>query len=1074
MAWKRFNRLAGIHVSDAATSPTDPAAPSGERRQVTVLFADMLGFTAISERLGEEGTFALIQPIYELMARAVREQGGSVKDFTGDGIMALFGAPDALEDAPLRACRAGLLIFERLAVAAPAIEAKHGVRPQMRIGVNSGLAVVTQIRGESGQATALGDTVNLASRLQTLAEPGTVYLSEATHRLVQGLVDTAFAGAHPIKGKAEAQKVYRLGAIRKGATRFNAAVGRGLSAYVGRERELDVLERTFAEARRELRVIDVVADPGMGKSRLLHEFRQRIGEEQAFILTGSCSPDGQQTPFLPFIEVVRGSFQVRSGEGESEVVRKLEMGLNELGLHSPENLGLLLNLLGLKPREGALAGLDGMLIGLRTRDLLQDLLAARCRVSQVVLLIEDLHWADSLSEEVLEKIIEGATNLGVIILHTRRPEYEAPWRDKPVVTTLRLEPLPAGDIRRLVQSRLGVDALPETLARQVIEKAEGNALFAEEILSFLAERGVLRAASGEVEFDADAVGAALPASVQSLLTARVDRLAPRDRALLQAAAVIGRRFDPQLLAAAAEVGSDIDARLAAIQALDLVYPDAKSGDYAFKHALVRDALYQSLLTGPRVALHLKIAEEIERHRGNRLTEVVEILANHYSQTDRAEKAFTYLAMAGAKSLGVYSLEEAGKYFAAAIALLDKKSDCASDRQVADLLVDYTLYSNLSYRLKPLTDIVERFRSRLDRTSDGPSYVLVQHHYVLALLYSARYREAEKAQATLSAMAARLHDARSSAYALTSGIHVSTIFAPYPVEVFETLSREATTAASSINDPYLQCFARYLVGWEEIHRGRIAKAHEAAMDLMAVGRRMNDPRSIGFGMQLQCWIALVRDDYDAALKFADTAISVARTPIDQANSLSAKIITLVLLRRPGAFRRFGEWMDQCTANDWGYALAGTEGIYGVALVLHGDVSAGIRWIKQAIWRREQEGYLTLADWYRLFLCEVFLEIISGREKPPARVLARNMLTLVGVTFTAQKRICALVKQVRQNPQFDQNGHHIGRCEMILGLLFKAKKKRALAIQHLAEAKRIASQFGPSPMLAKIDVALADLA
>jgi hypothetical protein len=168
------------------------------------------------------------------------------------------------------------------------------------------------------------------------------------------------------------------------------------------------------------------------------------------------------------------------------------------------------------------------------------------------------------------------------------------------------------------------------------------------------------------------------------------------------------------------------------------------------------------------------------------------------------------------------------------------------------------------------------------------------------------------------------------------------------------------------------------------------------------------------------------------------------------------------------------MDQCTANDWGYALAGTEGIYGVALVLHGDVSAGIRWIKQAIWRREQEGYLTLADWYRLFLCEVFLEIISGREKPPARVLARNMLTLVGVTFTAQKRICALVKQVRQNPQFDQNGHHIGRCEMILGLLFKAKKKRALAIQHLAEAKRIASQFGPSPMLAKIDAALADLA
>jgi len=188
-------------LSEIALTPSGP--PSAERRQVTVLFADMVGFTAVSERLGEEGTYALIQPIYELMAGAVREQGGSVKDFTGDGIMALFGVPNALEDAPLRACRAGLLIHERLASASSAIEAKHGVRPQMRIGINTGLAVVTQIRGESANATALGDTVNLASRLQTLAEPGTVLLSEATHRLVQGMVEVAFAGDHQIKCKAE-------------------------------------------------------------------------------------------------------------------------------------------------------------------------------------------------------------------------------------------------------------------------------------------------------------------------------------------------------------------------------------------------------------------------------------------------------------------------------------------------------------------------------------------------------------------------------------------------------------------------------------------------------------------------------------------------------------------------------------------------------------------------------------------------------------------------------------------------------------------------------------------------------
>jgi class 3 adenylate cyclase len=1064
-----------FRVNDTPSNPLDHLAqPSGERRQVTVLFADMVGFTAISERLGEEGTFALIQPIYQLMAGAVKEQGGSVKDFTGDGIMALFGAPEALEDAPLRACRAGLLIHERIAGAAPAIAAKHGVLPQVRIGVNSGLAVVTQIRGESAAMTALGDTVNLASRLQTLAEPGTVYLSEATQRLVQGLVETTFAGTRPIKGKAEPQKVYRLNSVREGATRFEASVGRGLTTFIGREREMEIVQRGLVEARSQLRVIDIVAEPGMGKSRLLHEFRQRIGKEQAFILTGSCSPDGRQTPFLPFIEVVRGSFQVRSGETESEVVSKLEMGLTVLGLRSQENLGLLLSLLGLKPPVGALAGLDGVLIGLRTRALLLRFLEARCRLSPMVLLIEDLHWIDSVSQEVLGKIADGEAKLRLLILHTRRPDYEPPWREKPVVETLRLELLPAGEIRRLVQARLGVEALPDALVRLVTEKAEGNALFAEEILSFLTERGVLRTVGGNVEFDADAVGAALPASVQSLLTARVDRLAPQDRAVLQAAAVIGRRFDPQLLAVAADVRGDVDARLAAMRALDLVHSEGKSGDYAFKHALVRDALYQSLLTGPRAALHLKIAEEIERRSGNSLAEVVETLAHHYGQTHRADKALAYLAMAGAKSLGVYSLEEAGKDFAAAIALLDKNSECASDEQVADLLVDYTLYSNLTMQTKSLTETVERFMSRLERLGDSHKRVRIQHHYVLAMLWSGRFREAEKAQVILSAMAGRLNDAHSNAYALASAIHVSTMIAPLPVEIFEEISREAVAAASKADDPFLQIFIRWLIGWEEIHRGRITKVYEATEELLAVARRVNDPRSIGFGMTLRTWCALICDDYAAALNSAEEVISIASTPFDREGAKTGKFCALVLLRRPDAVSMLRDWMDQCVANNWFWYLTGAEGTWGVALVLQGEIGRGIRWTEQTILKREREGYRGSADWCRMGLCEIYLEIISGTEKPPVKVIARNLLTLVAVMLTAERRILKLVARVRENPQYDRNGYHFGRCEMILGLLYRAKKKRILAVQHLTEAKRVASQFGRSPMLARIEAALEGLA
>ena len=476
-----------------------------ERRQVTVLFTDMVDFTTFSERSGEEAAFTLMRTLENLMDDAVRDQGGVVEGFTGDGIMAVFGAPVAFEDAPLRACRAALSILKKLEAEGANIEAKHGVQPQLRIGLNTGVAVVGKVqRGMDAGVTVLGDTVNFAARLQALAEPNSVWMSEAIHRLVQGMVETSSAGEHQIKGKSERQKVYRLHALRSGATRFGAAVSRGLSTFVGRERELEVLERGLDEARSKILVIDLVAEPGMGKSRLLHEFRQTVSKERAFILSGSCSPDGHQTPFLPFIEVVRGSFRVGAGEGEKDVAKKLDMGLTTLGLHSLRNLGLLLHLLGLKVPDGALTGLDGVLIGLRTRELLQQLLEARCRLLAVVMMIEDLHWIDSASEEVLGKITDSEKKLHLLVITTRRPEYSPPWLDGRNSDQIALGRSPPGKSAAWYRRGSG-SCCARGAVRQVAEKAEGNPLFAEEIVSYLSERGIIRTA---VDFDPNAVAAA--------------------------------------------------------------------------------------------------------------------------------------------------------------------------------------------------------------------------------------------------------------------------------------------------------------------------------------------------------------------------------------------------------------------------------------------------------------------------------------------------------------------------------------------------------------------------------------
>jgi hypothetical protein len=770
--------------------------------------------------------------------------------------------------------------------------------------------------------------------------------------------------------------------------------------------------------------------------------------------------------------VVRGSFRLTAGEAETEVTQRLKIGLTSLGLDSTRNLGLLLHLLGLKVPDDALQGLDGVLIGLRTRELLQELLEARCRLSHVVMLIEDLHWIDSGSEELLGKIIDGDAKLRLMLLTTRRPEYEPSWLDRKSITTLRVQPLAGGEIRSLVQARLGVQALPETLGGQISERVEGNPLFAEEIVSFLSERGILRSIAGKVEFDPNAVAKALPGTVQSVLTARVDRLNAQDRTLLQAASVIGRQFDTQLLVAAVGEVEDIESRLAAMQKHDLIYIDEKSAKYIFKHALVQDALYESLLSESRSAFHAKVANEIERRSGNRLAEAAELLAHHYSQTGNTVKAFLYLSMAGGKSLGIYSLDEAADHFAAALALLDKEQECASDDQVVEFLASYLLLLNLTEHITVSLDLLDRYLARVDRLKDNPKAVIVRYHFAHALSMNRRFRDAAAMQPATSSIVERLGDDRSKAYALAGEGFITTIIAPKTDQEFELLRNEA--AAIVTQDAYVRNQIAFVIGFEEVCRGRMNDARASAHKLLEVGRLLNDPRSTGFGLCLMTMIALVSDSYAEALEYSEQSLATVITPVDRNIALSAKGSALVLLGRVGDGRQpLEESRRRCIERGSLHLLTATDSPAGVVQIFEGHIAEGIRTIENAIAAREAEGCSFGADWGRLNLAEVYVQIIAGGEKPPLKVLLNNLPIIIKVTLTASSRIIGLISQVLSNPRFDPEGHFAGRAKMILGLLYKTKKKPVLAIQHLTEARRILLEFGQSPILARVDAALAEL-
>jgi hypothetical protein len=358
--------------------------------------------------------------------------------------------------------------------------------------------------------------------------------------------------------------------------------------------------------------------------------------------------------------------------------------------------------------------------------------------------------------------------------------------------------------------------------------------------------------------------------------------------------------------------------------------------------------------------------------------------------------------------------------------------------------------------------------------DDPKAILIRHQYVLALIWSARYSEAASMQEETSPIANRLGDSRSKAYSLAGEIHISSMIEPKPLAEFEKLKNDAIKAASDSTDSFIQSWIRFVIGWEEFHRGRITHARDSARELMQVGRSLGDPRSTGLGLALLTWIAMVSDSYAEALKYSEQALAVAVTPFDRNVARIGKGCALVLLRQTEEGAKILDEERRRDIADGGLnALMASDAIIGVCRILRGSISDGVRLIEEAILKREREGYWGASDWYRLALGEVYLRIIGGNEKLPFLSRIKNLPILLKVMVTASSHIRALMAHVRENPHFDRGGHHVGHAQMILGLLFKIKKKRALALQHLTEAKRILSPFGQSPMLTRLDAALAEL-
>jgi class 3 adenylate cyclase len=1049
----------------------DRQIPLGDKRQVTVLFTDMVGYTAIIADLGEEGAVGFSRMIYDTLTGVVQSCGGTVSGFAGDSIMAVFGVPKALEDAGLRACRAALEIHAAFEDNADDIHARFGVRPKMRVGICSGNAVMASVEGEDAALTAVGSTVNLASRIQSLAPEGGSLLCDITRHLVNWQVDLIFSGTYEVKGINDPQDLWQLNAMKEAVSRFDVSLAQGLSDYVGRRDELDAMAESLDNARKQLRVLDLVAEPGLGKTRLVYEFLQKARAQDIKVFAGYCSTDGQQIPLFPFLEVLRRLFRLNKHDEPEHIIHLLTIGLQNVNLYSDENLGLLLNLIGMAPTENALNGLDGVLIGLRTRDLLPKILTAHCTHAPVILHLEDVHWIDGASAELVKKLLETDNQPNLMVIQTRRPDYVPEWLGAAAVTQIALRPLRDDDILQIAQKRLGAETLPDTLRRQIINRAGGNPLFAEEIIAFLKQEGAIQVDGDVVLFREDVETSSLPLSMQGLLTARIDRLEPEQRRLLQAAAAIGRRFTFSLLSTVLGGGVDLELGIQRLRDLDIIHLDGNTDNLAFKHVLLREAVYQGLLSWAKADLHLAIAAAIEEGAEGRLIEAAETLAYHYSLTDRNDLAFKFTAMAGAKGLGIFSLDEANRYFTSALTLCDQDPACASREQYIALLADYALCSNLSLRVKPLIELAEKVQPFLNEASDSRHHVYFLHHFVSCLIWNGRYLNAIDVQRDLSEMADRLGDQDALAYANISELALSCYTGTLSSDEFEAKRASTEKILDGLDDAYLQNFFLAHIGWNAVCRGRVLEAKDAAEKIVVYGRKMNDPRSLGYGVSMQALIAMVSDDHQNAFEIAEQARLMSRVQFEITIADAAKHCSMIPLEIPGAAKDVQAHCDRCRENGWILFTATTDTMMGISDVMAGQIDKGLRRIEASITQCEKEGFQIAADWYRLFLSEVYLEILSGNGGASISVLLRNIRSLSWVIVRGGKLIPEMIQKVRANPMLDPDGHHIGRAEMILGLFYKVKKRKALARQHLSEAQRIIAPAGPSPILTRIEDALA---
>jgi class 3 adenylate cyclase/tetratricopeptide (TPR) repeat protein len=983
---------------------TTRSALEGERKQVTVLFCDLANSTGIAEKIGPENMHTLLNRFFELALDEVHKFEGTINQFLGDGFMSLHGAPISHEDHARRGVLTALALQRTLKEAD--LGKPYGVKCAFRMGLNSGLVVVGSI-GDNLRMdySAIGDTTNLASRLQGIAEPGEILVSESTSRLVEGYVRLEALQPVEVKGKTEPVPVYKvIGTL----PRRSPMVSRGertLSQFVGRERELAVLDELVEQVESgQGQVVGVVAEAGGGKSRVLHEFRQRLQDKRVTYLEGRCLSYGSSIPYHPLIDVLRNNCGIMESDEPENIVEKVRLSLQEVGMDAEESAPYLLQLLGVKEGTESISVLTPEAIRTRTFDTLKQMSLKGSQQRPLIFEIEDLHWVDKTSEDYLASLVESLVGAPILLLTSYRPGYQPPWIGKSYATQISLHNLTPQDGLTVVHSALHGDTLPEQVEQMILDKAEGNPFFLEELTRAVIEHGDLPA------------DMTVPDTIQGVLMARIDRLPEEPKRLLQTASVLGREFSPTVLKAIWEGTDTLDSLLLELKRLEFLFErsGAEEPIYVFKHALTQDVAYESLLTTRRQMLHEMAGQTLEQLYADRLHDAYDRLAYHFARTDMSVKAVEYLTLVADKAMQGYAYAEAVTNLHEALVHAERLPCITRDHQVMGLAVRQGECLFYLGRRQEAVTLLLGYEEHLKRLREP--VVAGTYYELLARNYSYLGQRAQAAQNAQRAIeeAQRGDDPRVAGIAYCGLAREDFFAGRLPQAVSH--GKRAVALLEHTTDRHQLSAASYLLGIIYCFIGDLVPALDAETQAETLGAAIGDRRLQMQAVSIKGQILATRGDWEAGIEACQRAVR------DSPDAF-ASAIDLVFL--------------------------------GYAYLEKGDLTAAIPTLEQAVQAAVQYRSPQVQNWVKVFLGEAYrmdgrIEPAQDAEHPWGTALAQRTLGGIAHASGNLPEAESYLQEALNTFSVIQARYELARTHLDLASLAHTQNNQDTATEHLSTA------------------------